>query len=293
MYYDSYCYLPLYIFCGGSCSATSCAPPTSTGPPARSTRSPGSSPASGPAGSRCRSCCAAIRASAARSWRGARPRVSLPVRPAPNARLKAVLARGLGGTVCTNHRQGGSAVQGFRLPDDLLEPTAAGCRKAEHLPDGANPRFVVTSLGREKITPAASTKNSIAPAARWSHQGMPARPVRHRTSRRPCRPTNAPVVRVDGLRAAQRVAPDRAPPHPVCRCHLRHHRLKLLKIGALVRRSVRRIKFAMASGFPWQTSSHSPTSICNAPSRDSRAHRPRPIQAPAPRHVPARARLRP
>ena len=22
---------------------------------------------------------------------------------------------------------------------------------------------------------------------------------------------------------AQRVAPDRAPPHPVCRCHLRHH----------------------------------------------------------------------
>ena len=30
-------------------------------------------------------------------------------------------------------------------------------------------------------------------------------------------------------------------------------RLKLLKIGALVRRSVRRIKFTMASGFPWQT----------------------------------------
>ena len=29
-------------------------------------------------------------------------------------------------------------------------------------------------------------------------------------------------------------------------------RLKLLKIGALVRRSVRRIKFAMASGFPCQ-----------------------------------------
>ncbi len=30
-------------------------------------------------------------------------------------------------------------------------------------------------------------------------------------------------------------------------------RLKLLKIGALVRRSVRRVKFAMASGFPCQT----------------------------------------
>ncbi len=29
-------------------------------------------------------------------------------------------------------------------------------------------------------------------------------------------------------------------------------RLKLLKIGALVRISVRRVKFAMASGCPWQ-----------------------------------------
>ena len=48
-----------------------------------------------------------------------------------------------------------------------------------------------------------------------------------------------------------------------CRIALRHTRfadatcgtirLKLLKIGALVRRSVRRIKFAMASGFPSQT----------------------------------------
>ena len=60
-YYDSYCYLPaLHGTAAGSCSAPSCAPPTSTGPPARSTRSPGSSPASGPAGRRCGSCCAAI-----------------------------------------------------------------------------------------------------------------------------------------------------------------------------------------------------------------------------------------
>ena len=66
-------------------------------------------------------------------------------------------------------------------------------------------------------------------------------------------------------------------------------RLKLLKIGALVRRSVRRIKFAMASGFPGRPSSHSPTS-CNAPSRDSRA---RPAAPDSNGHVPARARLRP
>jgi hypothetical protein len=33
-------------------------------------------------------------------------------------------------------------------------------------------------------------------------------------------------------------------------------RLKLLKIGAQVRRSVRRIKIAMASAFPYQTEYH-------------------------------------
>src|SRR4051812_15628477 len=36
-------------------------------------------------------------------------------------------------------------------------------------------------------------------------------------------------------------------------------RLKLLKIGALVRISVRRIKFAMASGCPWQQNGRSST----------------------------------
>ena len=51
----------------------------------------------------------------------------LPVRPgAQRAPEGGAGARGLGGSaVVPNHRQGGSAVQGFRLPDrDLLEPTA-------------------------------------------------------------------------------------------------------------------------------------------------------------------------
>ena len=48
---------------------------------------------------------------------------------APNARLKAVLAPEAweGSAVVPNHRQGGSAVQGFRLPDrDLLEADRGG-----------------------------------------------------------------------------------------------------------------------------------------------------------------------
>ena len=66
-----------------------------------------------------------------------------------------------------NHRQGGSAVQDFAYQTETSwsRPRRV-VGKAEHLPDGANPRFVVTSLGRERSTPAASTKISIAPAAR-------------------------------------------------------------------------------------------------------------------------------
>jgi hypothetical protein len=45
-------------------------------------------------------------------------------------------------------------------------------------------------------------------------------------------------------------------------------RLKLLKIGALVTKSVRRIKFAMASGCPWGTSSGSPTPSSPLPCAD-------------------------
>ena len=61
------------------------------------------------------------------------------------------------------------------------------------------------------------------------------------------------VVRLHGLRIAVRIAPYRPGAHPVRRGHLRRTiRLKLLKLGALVRVSVRRIKIAMACACPWQ-----------------------------------------
>ena len=60
--------------------------------------------------------------------------------------------------------------------------------------------------------------------------GETARPVRrpHLVGDHDGQPA-PPLVLVDGLRAAQRVAPDRAPPHPVCRRHLRHHPLEALE----------------------------------------------------------------
>jgi hypothetical protein len=60
-YYDSYCYLPLYVFCGRHLLAANCARPTSMAAPAVSKSWRGSSPASASAGPGCASCCAPIR----------------------------------------------------------------------------------------------------------------------------------------------------------------------------------------------------------------------------------------
>ena len=73
-YYDTYCYLPLYVFCGRHLLAPNCARPTSMPVPAASRRWRGSLPRSASAGPRacpwpeqgCAFCCAAIRALPAR-----------------------------------------------------------------------------------------------------------------------------------------------------------------------------------------------------------------------------------
>ena len=65
-YYDCYCYLPLYIFCGRHLLGPSCAARTSMAPPGRSKKSRGSWHKSAPAGQEHAFCCAAIPASPAR-----------------------------------------------------------------------------------------------------------------------------------------------------------------------------------------------------------------------------------
>ena len=178
---------------------------------------------------------------------------------APNARLKAVLTPEAweAARLC---RTTGKAARLFR--DFAYQTETSWSRprrvvgKAEHLPDGANPRFVVTSLGREKIDARGlyedlycargEMENRIKEcqldlfADRTSSATMQANQLRLWFA-------SMAYVLLSELR----------------RIALRHTqfadatcgtiRLKLLKIGALVRRSVRRIKFAMASGFPWQT----------------------------------------
>ena len=62
-YYDCYCYLPLYVFCGRHLLAAKLVRPTSMRVPAASRRLHGSSPRSASTGPRCASCCVPIRIS--------------------------------------------------------------------------------------------------------------------------------------------------------------------------------------------------------------------------------------
>jgi hypothetical protein len=81
-YYDCYCYLPLYVFCGRHLLAATCWPPscgarTSTPRLVRSTRSPASSRRSASAGRRSRSCSGRIPDShEISSWLGAKTTAS-------------------------------------------------------------------------------------------------------------------------------------------------------------------------------------------------------------------------
>ena len=279
-YYDSYCYLPLYIFCGRFLLGAKLRPANIDG-------------AAGAVDEVAR-IVARIRA----RW----PKVRIVLRGdsgfcreelmawceaegvaylfglAPNARLKAVLAPEAweAARLC---RTTGKAARLFR--DFAYQTETSWSRprrvvgKAEHLPDGANPRFVVTSLGREKIDARGLCDEDL-----YCARGEMENRIKEcqldlfadRTSSATMQANaTAPVVRVDGLRAAQRVAPDRAPPHPVCRCHLRHHPAEAVEDRCPGPSASGGSSSPWPRAFPGRPSSHSPTSICNAPSRDSRA----------------------
>jgi hypothetical protein len=265
-YYDGYCYLPLYIFCGRFLLC------------AKLRRSN----IDGAAGAieEVARIVARIRA----RW----PKVRIVLRGdsgfcreklmawceaggigyvfglAPNPRLKAVLAPEAWEAErrCAMTGKAARVFKDFAYQTDKTwsQPRRV-VGKAEHLPgvdrrDGANPRFVVTSLPRTRLDARAlyedlycargEMENRIKEqqldlfADRTSSATMKANQLRLWFS-------SMAYVLLNELR----------------RIALRHTgfadatcgtiRLKLLKIGALVRHSVRRIKFAMASGFPSQS----------------------------------------
>jgi hypothetical protein len=258
-YYDEYCYLPLYVFCGRHLLLTR----------QRRAHVAGSDGA------------AEEMARIVAQIRGKWPRVRIILRAdsgfskdplmtwceanrvdyvfglARNSRLEAALAVPLAAAkrLCLASGKPARVFRDFRYrTNDSWSRARRVIGKAEHTLDGANPRFVVTSLKRTRFAAGAralyeelycargEAENRIGEqfelfADRASSATMPANQLRMWFSA-------MAYVLVDSLR----------------RVGLRHTqfadaavqtiRLKLLKLGAQVRTSVRRIHFALASGCP-------------------------------------------
>jgi hypothetical protein len=264
-YYDCYCYLPLYVFCGRHLLA------------AKLRRS--NIDASAGAKDEVARIVGQIRA----RW----PRVSILLRAdsgfareelmawceangvdyvfglARNERLVGAIADELALAEAESLATGGSAVRRFAdLPWRTLDSWGRERRviaKAEHLPKGANPRFLVTSLPASAID--ARTLYEDVYCARGEAENR----IKEQQLDLFADRTSAATMRANQLRlwfasfayvlleALRRIG-------------LRHTqfasatcgtiRLKLLKIGAQVRKSVRRIKVAMASACPYQAEYH-------------------------------------
>jgi hypothetical protein len=127
--------------------------------------------------------------------------------------------------------------------------------KAEHLPKGANPRFIVTSLPASEID--ARTLYEEVYCARGQVENR----IKEQQLDLFADRTSAATLRANQLRLwfasfayvlldARRRIGLRFTQFATATCGT--IRLKLLKIGAQVRTSVRRIKVAMASACPYQ-----------------------------------------
>ena len=260
-YYDHYCYLPLYIFCG----------PHLLGVRLRQ--------ANQDAAAGCKEelqrivqqirqrwsqTLIIVRADSGfcreevMSWCEQQPQVDFVVGFARNGKLREIIEPQMAAATAEAKKQG----QPARVFTEFLYETVSGTwgrqrrvvAKAEYLDDKANPRFVVTSLGTE-AWPAqklyeelycarGDMENRIKEqfslfAGRVSTESFRANQLRVYFSA-------IGYVLLQGLRRLGLEGTDLA--HAQCSTL----RLKLLKIGALIRISVRRIHLLLATGYPDQ-----------------------------------------
>jgi Transposase DDE domain group 1 len=263
-YYDCYCYLPLYVFCGRHLLA------------AKLRRS--NLDASAGAVAEVERIVAQIRA----RW----PRVKIVLRAdsgfardqimawceangvdyvfglARNQRLVGAIADQLAAAQADSLDQG-SPVRRFAdffwTTLDSWSRARRVVAKAEHLPKGPNPRFVVTSLPASVIDARSLYENL------YCGRGEAENRIKEQQLDLFADRTSAATMRANQLRlwfasfgyvlieALRRIGL-RFTPFANATCGT--IRLKLLKIGAQVRVSVRRIKVAMASACPFQTEYH-------------------------------------
>jgi hypothetical protein len=259
-YYDGYCYLPLYIFCGRHLLT------------AKLRRS--NLDASAGAVEEVARIVAQIRQRWSRvrivlradsgfarealmAWCEANG-VDFLFGLARNARLVAAIADELAAVAAERQKSGGP-VRRFK---ELLWSTRDSwsrrrrvVAKAEHLPQGSNPRFVVTSLSRREVEARALYEDLYCARGEMENR------IKEQQLDLFADRTSAATMRANQLRlwfaslayvlvAALRRLALRFTQFAEATCGT--IRLKLLKIGAQVRRSVRRISVAMASGYPYQ-----------------------------------------
>ena len=181
---------------------------------------------------------------------------------ARNERLVGAIAEQLAQAEAESLAQGGPARRFADFSWRTLESWSRERRvvaKAEHLPKGSNPRFVVTSRSAAEID--ARTLYEQVYCARGEIENRLKEQQLDLFAGR----TSAATMRANQLRlwfasfayvlleALRRIAL-RFTQFADATCGT--IRLRLLKIGAQVRRSVRRIKVAMASACPFQTEYH-------------------------------------
>jgi hypothetical protein len=263
-YYDCHCYLPLYVFCGGQLLAAKLRRSNidaSAGAVEEIERIIGQIRARWPRVEILLRADSGFAREALMSWCEAH-RVDYVFGLARNDRLVTAIADDLALAAAESVAQGHAA---RRFADfawttlDSWSRTRRVIAKAEHLPKGANPRFVVTSLSRGQID--ARTLYEDVYCARGQVENR----IKEQQLDLFADRTSAATMRANQLRlwfaSFAYVLLD-----TLRRIGLRHTqfaaatcgtiRLKLLKIGAQVRISVRRIKVAMASACPYQTEYH-------------------------------------
>jgi len=260
-YYRHYCYLPLYAFCGEHLLAAELRPSdidASAGTVALLERLVGQVRRRWPAVSILVRADSGFARDEIMAWCESHG-VDYLFGLAKNSRLVAEIVEELAAAKA-EHEQTGQAARCFR---DFTYRTRDSWRrarrvvaKAEHLPGGANPRFVVTSVSPEMQGPRALYEQTYCARGEMENRIKEQQLClfADRTSTRWMRSNQIRLwfsslgyVLVSALRrlglAGTRLA----------RARCDTIRLKLLKIGAAVRVSVRRVAVSFASGFPLQT----------------------------------------
>ncbi len=181
---------------------------------------------------------------------------------ARNERLVGVIADNLAAAELASSAQGHPARRFADFAWRTLDSWSRARRvvaKAEHLAQGPNPRFIVTSLPASAID--ARTLYEDIYCARGEIENR----IKEQQLDLFADRTSAATMRANQLRlwlasfayvlleALRRIGLRHT---QFARATCGTIRLKLLKIGAQVRRSVRRIKIAMASACPYQTEYH-------------------------------------